>query len=418
MLVFNYDKIILVQIKRNYCGIGGYILKILFYRYGSICEEDILECMKISGHEVIEVSDEITNKNITFKESVEIVDHRLQEKPCDCVFTINFFPALSDLCNIYNIRYICWIVDSPVMELFAKSVSNQCNRIFVFDREQYNDIYKYNPKCIFHYPLAVNVEGKQSTIQSARLDGSIERFKSDISFVGSLYTEKSPYDKLSNPSPYLSGFMAGAMEAQLKVYGYYFIPSILQENIIEEFKNSMPDYYHYELDNYFTDKIIISQLYMGNKITSMERTKVIDTISKYRNVDVYTASDLSEFNNVTNKGTCKTITEMPLVFNNSRINLNPTSKAIRSGVPLRVFDIMACEGFVLSNYQTEMCELFTPGVDFVYYDSIESIPEVINYYLEHENERKEIAHNGFEKVKDEYNYLLRLNKLLLIAFEN
>lgn len=393
-------------------------MRILFYRYGSICEPDIINCFKESGHDYVEITDEITNKNISFKESVEIVDKSLQENPCDCVFTINFFPAISDLCNIYNIRYICWIVDCPVLELFAKSVSNPCNRIFVFDREQYNDICRLNPGRIFHFPLAVDVDSKQRVISLAKKSGLIDKYASEVSFVGSLYTEKNPYSRLKNPSSYLEGYMNGAMNAQLNIYGYFFIPSIIDDSIINDFKKSMPDYYHYELDNYLTDKIIISQYYMGNKITSMERCKLIDTISKGKNVDIYTASDLSDFNNITNKGTCNTLNEMPLIFNNSKINLNPTSKAIRSGIPLRAFDVMACEGFMLSNYQVELCELFTAGEDFVCYDNIASVPEIIDYYLEHENERKEIAHNAFVKVREQYNYLLRLNKLLLIAFEN
>lgn len=108
---------------------------------------------------------------------------------------------------------------------------------------------------------------------------------------------------------------------------------------------------------------------------------------------------------------------MPIIFNQSKINLNPASKAIRSGIPLRIFDVFACEGFVLSNYQIELAELFVPGEDFVYYDSVEAIPEVINYYLEHDNERREISHNAYVKVRDNYSYMLRLNGLLLKAFE-
>ena len=39
-------------------------MKILFYRYGSICEPDIIEAMKHLGHEVFSINLEITDKNI------------------------------------------------------------------------------------------------------------------------------------------------------------------------------------------------------------------------------------------------------------------------------------------------------------------------------------------------------------------
>lgn len=73
---------------------------------------------------------------------------------------------------------------------------------------------------------------------------------------------------------------------------------------------------------------------------------------------------------------------------------------------------------MLSNYQPELCELFVPGEDFAYYDSIEQVPELISYYLEHDSERKEMAHSAYVRVKEQYSYMVRLNKLLLLAFES
>ena len=393
-------------------------MNILFYRYGSICEEDILKCFAESGHKCITIEDEIRDKSITGADSVRLVDEKLQQGSLDCVFTINFYPAISDLCNIYHIRYICWVVDSPVLELFASSISNEWNRVFVFDRRQYEDICRFNTGRIFHYPLAVDTRAKQDVISKAVSDGRARKYACDLSFVGSLYSEKDPMNDLKDAPQYLKGFLEGICEAQLKVYGYYFADELLNERIIDDFKSSVTDYYIMKCDNHLTDKVIIGQYYLGNHITSIERQRLIAHISQNHPIDVYTRSNTNQIKKANCRGGCMTLTEMPLVFHESRININPTSKAIRSGVPLRAFDILACEGFMLSNYQTELCELFVPGEDFVYYDSIEQVPELVNYYLEHENERREIAHNGYIKVKDHFSYMVRLNGLLLKAFEN
>ena len=382
-------------------------MKILLYRYGSICEPDLITGFQELGFEISQITEEIYNKNLTWKESTELVSHFLLDHPQDCVFTINFFPHISEICNIFKIPYICWIVDSPVMELFTSSISNPCNRIFLFDKEQYREIEPLNPGHVFHFPLAVNIVQKQQVIKKA---SSKERktFSSDISFVGSLYTEKSPYDKLKNPSEYLSGYLNGIMDAQLKIYGYYLVEEVLPDAIIEEFKNHMPGFYHSPLDNFLTDRMIVSQLYIGNKITALERMRTMQLLSEHFSIDLYTGSDTSTLPLVHNCGLAKTLTEMPIIFHESKINLNTTSKSIRSGIPLRVFDIFACEGFMLSNYQNELMEYFEPGVDFDYYSSMEELIEKTDYYLRHENLRKEIAHNGFEKVSQYYNYPLRL----------
>lgn len=390
-------------------------MRILFYRYGSICEPDIIEAMNELGHTVTEITEEITNKTISLADSARIVGQSLLSTPQDCLFTINFFPAISDVCNIFKIPYISWIVDSPVMELFTKSIQNVCNRVFLFDRAQYNEIAPLNPGHVFHFPLAVNVKSKQAVIHDADTH-TCAKFKSDISFVGSLYTEKCPYDKLTNAPEYLTGYLDGIMEAQLKVYGYYFIDEVLTDEVIRDFKNHLPGFYNNPMEGFLTDRITVSQLYIGNKITALERIRAMKLLSQHFSVDLYTGSDTSDIPNIHNCGFAKTLTEMPAIFHESKINFNPTSKAIRSGIPLRIFDIMGCEGFVLSNYQIELAEFFEPGVDFDYYTSFEEMLEKVDYYLHHEHERKEIAHNGFEKVSREYNYPKRLEELFCLAF--
>ena len=67
--------------------------------------------------------------------------------------------------------------------------------------------------------------------------------------------------------------------------------------------------------------------------------------------------------------------EMPDIFHTTKINLNITLRSITSGIPLRAIDILGCGGFLLSNYQPELCEYFTPDVDFVYFEDPDDLAE-------------------------------------------
>lgn len=390
-------------------------MKILFYRYGSICEPDILEGFQELGMTVSQITEEVTNKNVTLGECARIVSNFLSEHPQDCVFTVNFFPVISDVCNIYHIPYLCWTVDSPVLELFAKSIQNPYNRIFLFDRAQYDEIAPLNPGHVFHFPLAANVKGKQKAIENQTLE-SHSRYQADLSFVGSLYTEKCPFDHLSNPPEYLSGYLRGIMEAQLRIYGYYFIEDLLTDKVVCEFQEHMPDFYIYPRENFLSARKTISQYYIGNKITAMERVLTMNCLSEQFAVNLYTGSDTASLPLIHNCGFAKSQTEMPVIFHESKINLNTTSKAIRSGLPQRIFDIMACGGFVLSNYQSELPDLFEIGSEVITYSSTDELIELASYYLHHDKERKEIARNGYEHVARDYNYPIRLARLLELAF--
>ena len=373
-------------------------MKLLFYRYGSICEPDIITGFQELGHTIIEMTEEVSNKSLLPSECVQFITKQLFDEPVDFVFSINFFPYLSDVCQIFKLPYLCWSVDSPVMELFSASIEHPCNRIFLFDRAQYNEILPLNPDHVFHLPLAVNIASKQQVIQSASTELH-NHFSSDISFVGSLYTEKCPYDKLTNPPEYLVGYLEGLMEAQLRIYGGFILEELLSDEMIAEFKAHLPGFYCYPFESYLTDRKTMAQLYMGSKISAMERVRIMELLSQHFSVALYTASDTSSLPRIHNYGLAKTMEEMPLIFNNSKINLNITSKSIRSGLPLRMFDILGCGGFMITNFQPELSECFTIGTDLICYENLDDLNEKANYYLYHANERQEIAENGLQTVK-------------------
>lgn len=391
-------------------------MKVLVYRYGSICEPDIIETFKSFDFDVITYEKEITKKDYKPKDAIREIGEFLQDNPVDFVFSINFFPYVAEICNVYKLKYLSWIVDSPVMELYTTAITKETNRVFIFDRALFNDISPFNPKCIFHLPLAANISEKEKLFSET--SSSIRRkFSHDISFVGSLYTEKCPYDRAKSIPDKERGYLDGIMTAQMKVYGYYFIEELLNDELVETFKNHIDGFYSLPEGSFLTDKRTFSQLYIGNKISAMERVETFKFLSERHNVNIYTASDTTKLPKLKNMGTAKSLTEMPIIFNQSKINLNITSKIIRTGLPLRIFDILSSKGFLISNYQEEIQELFVPGEEIVLYGSLEELDYLVEYYLAHDKERQEIAMNGFLRLKENYTYEKQMAKLLSIAFD-
>ncbi len=382
-------------------------MKAYIYRYGSICEPDIIDALKMLGFDVYEETAEIYKKNLTPSESINIVSPELLKGGYSFVFTINFFPWLSDLCEIAHITYISLIVDSPVLELYATSISNKCNRIFLFDKILYNEFSPYNPGNVFHTPLATNIIRNDSVINNAS-ESTKSHYASDISFIGSTYEEKCPYNRACLPE-LERGYAQGLIEAQLKVYGYNFIEDVISDEFAETFLKCTPNSYVFPEGSRKNNRALVAQLYLSVKVAEQERIRALKMLSDSFNVNIYTGSDISKMPNIHNRGFARSLDEMPLIFNQSKINLNITAKSIRSGLSLRIFDVLGCGGFLITNYQTELPEFFEIGKDLVAYDSLENLKQLCDYYLRHDDERLEIAHNGYEKVKKLYTY----DKLLL-----
>lgn len=65
-------------------------MNILFYRYGSICEPDIIQSLKELGNNIDEITVEIYNKDFTPSEGVRLLTDTLFAHSYDFVFSINF----------------------------------------------------------------------------------------------------------------------------------------------------------------------------------------------------------------------------------------------------------------------------------------------------------------------------------------
>lgn len=384
-------------------------MEVLFYRYNSICEPDIIAILRRLGHAVSEITEEMTNKSIGAKAQMDLVAQALKKKPCQAVFSINFFPVVSEVCNIFHIPYICWVVDCPVMELYSHSIRNPWNRIFLFDYAMYEEFHPQNPQGIIYLPLGADY-GRLDSLLADVTEADREKYSADVSFVGSLYTEKCPYNRLKGDS-YLKGYLDGVIEAQLKIYGYNFLEDCITDSILEEFKKQVPFYQFPERAEH-NDRAAMAHLYLGNKVTEQERLRLLGRVSEEFSLDLYTASDFSPLPHAHYRGLARTTTEMPKVFLFSKINLNFTSKPIRSGLPLRIWDILGAGGFLLTNFQSEIPEYFEVGKDLEAFASEEELVEKIRYYLAHDEEREEIARNGYQKAKEQYSLETRVRQML------
>ncbi|MBR5422109.1 MAG: glycosyltransferase [Lachnospiraceae bacterium] len=389
-------------------------MEILIYRYNSICEPDVISCFQKMGLDVIEETTQISRKDTTASETVDAVGRLLQEHRFLFVFSINFFPALSEVCRIFKVPYVCWTVDVPVQELFSPSLSNDCNRIFMFDRSQYEYFKDRNPGHIFHLPLATNTQRWDSVIGSA--GSTLSKYAADISFIGSLYKEKNPYPKINGMNEYVKGYLDGLMEAQMQLWGVNFLESMLNEAVLADFDRCVPDM-HTQLNegNTAAQKYLIAHSFLGSQIAVTERERYLSAVSEHFPLELYTLSDASALPkaHVHPKG-AKTLTEMPLIFNQSRINLNITIRPIASGLSLRLFDVCGCGGFLLTNWQEELPELYEPGTEVETFSSIEEMLDKADYYLENEEERKKIALAGYERTRAEHTYEKRIAQMISV----
>lgn len=381
-------------------------MNILFYEWETIGRKDAQDVLIKMGHRVDSFQYKFVNdlQDTVFEEKLNAV---LTTHRYDIVMSFDFFPVISNVCERTRIKYVAWIWDSPLFHLFFRSVYNTYNYLFIFDKTLFYELKNLNVKNIYYLSLAVNVERLDKLILS---DDEYRLYNHDISFVGQLY-EKNPYNQIKYLPEYLKGYFDGIMKAQIKIHGYNFIPELLTEDILKE----LYQYLLINIDEEFIwdTKNIVVDRFLNPKITELERKHILNLLSDYYNLVLYTDSNnegLSE--NINFNGYIDYYSIMPKVFRGSKINLNLTLRTIKTGIPLRVYDVLGAGGFLITNYQSELAEHFEIGKDLVCYESEEDLIYKVDYYLENEDKRREIAANGYNKVKKCHNYEIRLQEII------
>lgn len=326
------------------------------------------------------------------------------------VFSFNYFPILSNCCKKHNLKYISYVYDSPLVSLYSCTLINPCNYVFLFDKTTYFYFKNAGINTVYYLPLAANVKRLDSL--SASLE-SAEKFRSDISFIGSLYNEDhNLFERLTNLSEYTKGYLDAIMTAQQKIYGSFFLEELLNKNILKELQESVP--YAPMSDGTESDAYVYANYFLARKITSNERISLLQKISAQYPLTLYSHKPSPQIPKAKFMGTVDYYHIMPLVFQSSKINLNISLKSIYSGIPLRCMDIMGAGGFLLSNYQADFYDDFLPEEDFVFYESEDDCLKKIGYYLSHESERMQIAANAHGKMKESHTFLHRAKEILSI----
>ena len=395
-------------------------MNIIFHRYNSICEPDYIRAFQSLGITVVEDKEEMANKAIPLNRRTETLGRLVLENKPLFVFTINFFPCISMICERLGVLYVAVSVDCPVVEIFSNQIYNSCNRLFLFDYQQYSSIVDAKPGHIFHLPLGADADRITRTLAEElgpNWDSkpSEEKYKYDISFVGSLYKEKDPYrDICAKLSDTDRGFFDGMMSAQRCLTGLGLVEEMMTPELADKLKAADPAFYPSDLSIGDISGFVAVNHYLGPHMTYLDRVEILNLLASHFDTHLFTRSDTSDLKRVHTHGGVSSLVEMPKVFRQSKINLNPTMRSIQTGLPQRIWDVLAAGGFLLTNYQAEIPEFLEIGKHLEAYETKQELLEKVAYYLEHEEEREAIAQAGHEFVKEQAGVVNRVTEMIRI----
>ncbi len=393
-------------------------MNILYYDWDEFNGEDCRDAMKRLGHQVESIKMDLSSFVLT-KEIEERFRREFDKKDkdgkryFDLVYSFDYFPNLSEMCNKYDIPYVSWVFDCPHYTLDSHTVTNPTNHIFVFDRALYSVLLQKGISTVRYSPLGVNAKRLFDLCQKTddETGGGIV-YQHDVCFLGSLYdNEYNFYDQVKYLPPRLKGYVDAVIASQERFFGI----DLFTENAIfsDDHVRQLREYIKFEQSSkYEIDYDNVIRDVLRKKVTVNERHNILTEMGRCFDTVIYTNPDAKPIEGVCNMGIASYSEKMPRVFHKSKVNLNITLRCITSGVPLRVMDVLAAGGFLITGYNPEIAEYFVDGQDLAIAYTPEEMITKTAYYLEHEEERKEIAINGQKKVFELFAYTKLLPEIL------
>lgn len=386
-------------------------MKIL-YVYGMAKTKDIPIILRKLGYEVEEYAKIQSNSILNNEEADELVAY-IKSNQITHLMSIHLIYNLAMAALKADIKYVSVIWDAPYIKIYSPfGKFNNCY-FSVFDRLDNERFQKAGIPHTLYQTLAVSKADVIAWNRKAKktLAG---KYINDICFVGNLY-EDNLFDKRVKNMPQIivDYFNSIFEEAAFRWDGVNRIYGKTSKEMLKYMEMVSQDFH---LDNRLDieDTYLFEVVYLVRKIANIERVAVLNTLSDAYHVVLHTTSEVGadKLGNVEVRLPVRPGEDATTVFMGSKINLNISLKGIEGGTIQRIMDVMGAGGFMLTNYCVETAELFEEDKEIVMYKTPEELFEKVEYYLQHDKEREQIAKAGCAKVIECYTYEKKLKHLL------
>lgn len=329
----------------------------------------------------------------------------------DFVFTIDHIGLMPNgfipqLLNIMKIPYVSWFINNPfdyvVEEVLVQTISPYCC-LFVCDQSYIEGLKRIGFKNVFYLPMASNNRIFKEVVLTKEEEN---RYGCNISFAGSSnYDQWYRYYEQIKDEKILS-----------------LIEEIINRQINEPF-GYIADIIR-EVERKYSLEFIIRNERQPRKIIGAWLERV--AVTRYRLELINAVSSLGlclygdeGWRNLIDKridfrGWVDNRSELPLVYNGTKINLNITQFQSKTALPMRIFDIASCGSFLITDYRRDLERLFELDEEIIVYRDKDDLKSKVRYFLDHPESRREIANKARLRVFKEHTYKVRMNQLVEI----
>lgn len=333
------------------------------------------------------------------KEKMKFLGEQILKFKPDFIFTINNQGIIPPLIDHLKMPYASWFVDTPFG--LKEEDASSYGALFLWEKGFIEELRGSNFRYIGHLPACTD-PGIFKEIDISPEEQ--ERYGCNISFVGNSFY--SFYEKCHKEI--------------LKMDKEKDLRTLFEEIMKKKEEEPLKDVSQFLSDNdlFVSQRDSLEQILQGASV-AISRKAVLEEVSEF-GLSIYGDDGWKRL--FTNGRAllhpcidyCE---ELPRLYNATKINLNISTPQRRMAIPPRIFDVMACGRFVLTDSILGLEDFFEIEKEIVIYDSKGELRRKVEYFLAHPDECQEIARRAKRRILAEHTYRHRMEELIRIMEE-
>ncbi len=289
-----------------------------------------------------------------------------------------------------RIPYVSWFTDTPRMILYERKASPSYYSVAAtWERAYIPHFERLGFEHIFHMPLA--------TDPSLFNGAPMETCERSLAFVGNSMIEfaNEAWEKLEEAPDVARGildaFEQGRVTRETFAEG---IDAILHPDLLRDRTSS---------------ELRTIELCIVYEATRRQRAELAVRLDRY---GIQVRGDLY-WRQVTSNadGPVGYFDDLAPFYRGTMINLNSTSLQMKTAVNQRVFDCPAAGGFLITDAQGDLDDLFDPASEVVTYANLDELEDKTVYYLRHPEARAPIVERAQRRIAGHHTHAHRLQSL-------
>jgi len=366
---------------------------------GGLFVDDVAECLQQSGMAVYTWD--------VGRQSEAALNATAERVQPDFVFAINYTNGLAEACSRLEIPLVVWEIDPTTDGLLPVGCPTDNVRIHTYRGANVGRFEAAGFRHVRYTPLASNTAKRQPGAEE-------QRTGPQVCFVGASMVDQAMHFRnlflktwseahATNPSASAQGarLLDGILAQQRIRPREYVVPGLMQRHMgdfVAAVEGALPH-----------DPVAL----VGEMAAAERRLNVA---AKLGGEGLHVWGDPGwkavESHGVTFCGFAGHRRELTDIYRQGQIHIDINRLYQLDIVPMRVFDILACGGFLIAEYSPALAELFDIGTEIEVWQSVDELVDKVRYYKEHPEEAHLIAQRGYRAVCERHTIAGRVLEML------